>query len=141
VILLTFLTLFFLAPPGGPTVTGLWRTIDDKTGEPRGMVRIYQKDGQYYGRVEGIVKPEERHKLCVPCTDERKNQPVMGLVVLRRMKLRRGEFGGGDILDPETGSVYRCKLRLVDGGRKLKVRGYIGFSLLGRTQTWIRAGD
>lgn len=128
-----------LALAAGPSLTGLWKTIDDKTGQPRGMVRIYESNGEYFGKVEAILKPEDRGQRCVPCTDERKNQPVLGMVILRHMQPHGEDYSGGDILDPETGSVYRCKLRLVEGGGKLKVRGYIGFSLLGRTQVWVRA--
>ena len=72
------------------------------------------------------------------CKDERKDQPLVGLVFMRHMKVDGGEYRGGDILDPDNGSIYRCKLRLEDNGRKLKVRGFIGFSVFGRTQTWER---
>ena len=74
------------------------------------------------------------------CTDDRKNQPIIGLMIIRNVRLENGEYGGGDILDPDTGSVYRCKLHVEDGGAKLLVRGFIGISLLGRTQTWERQG-
>jgi uncharacterized protein (DUF2147 family) len=120
------------------TPTGLWKTIDDKTGAPRGVVRIYEEKGQFWGRLEATLKPEEAHERCEKCTDERKNQPVVGMVILRRMTRKGDEYSGGDILDPDTGSVYRCKLKITDGDRKLQVRGYLGLSLFGRTQVWIR---
>jgi uncharacterized protein (DUF2147 family) len=71
------------------------------------------------------------------CTDVRKGQPMLGLIIIRNMKHTGDEYSGGDILDPDTGSVYHCKMH-VEGGTRLVLRGYIGFSLLGRNQTWLR---
>jgi uncharacterized protein (DUF2147 family) len=93
--------------------------------------------GLLFGRVETLVDPDAV-KICDKCSDERKGQAVTGMVVVRRMKKDGDEYTGGDILDPKNGSVYRCKMRLVDQGRKLSVRGYLGFSLFGRSQTWVR---
>jgi uncharacterized protein (DUF2147 family) len=117
---------------------GLWRTTDDRTGKPRGMVRIYRENGALYGRVESTLDPAEARQVCDLCTDERRNKPVVGMIVMRGLRKNGGEYNGGDILDPDTGSVYRCKFRIEDQGRKLIVRGFIGFSLFGRTQTWTR---
>ena len=117
---------------------GLWKTVDDKTGMPRAMVRIYLQDGKYFGRIEQSFAPGAETRVCSVCTDERKNQPIIGLLIIRNVTLRDGEYGGGDILDPDTGSVYRCKFRLDKDGAVLVVRGFIGISLLGRTQTWRR---
>jgi uncharacterized protein (DUF2147 family) len=117
---------------------GLWRTIDDKTGQPRGVVRVYEQDGKLFGKIERSLRPGEPPKVCGKCTDERKDQPLLGMVFLRNLKPVDGEYRDGDILDPDNGSVYRCKLRLEDGGKKLVVRAFVGFSLFGRTQTWER---
>ena len=117
---------------------GLWKTFDDKTGKPRAIVRIYEQDGKLFGRIEQSFTPGAETRVCVPCTDERKNQPIIGLVIIRNIKRDGNEYSGGDILDPESGSVYRCKMHLEQGGTVLVLRGYIGFSLLGRTQTWQR---
>jgi uncharacterized protein (DUF2147 family) len=116
---------------------GLWKTIDDKTGAARALVRIYEQDGRLFGKIEGSFKPGAEHRVCEVCTDERKGQPMLGLIVIRNMKRTGDEYSGGDILDPDTGSIYHCKLR-VEAGTRLVVRGYIGFSLLGRNQTWQR---
>lgn len=137
------LALGFLAAlaavAAAPGPAGLWKTVDDKTGKPRGTVLIYEQKGAFFGRITSAIDPEEARERCVPCKDERKDQPVIGLLILRNMKRRAdGEYDGGDILDPDTGTVYRCKIRLAEGGKKLVVRGYIGFSLLGRSQTWSR---
>jgi uncharacterized protein (DUF2147 family) len=117
---------------------GLWKTVDDKTGMPRALVRVYLQDGKYFGKIEQSFTPGAQSRVCSVCTDERKNQPIIGLLIIRNVTLRDGEYGGGDILDPDNGSVYRCKFHLERGGTVLVVRGFIGFSLLGRSQTWQR---
>jgi uncharacterized protein (DUF2147 family) len=117
---------------------GLWKTIDDKSGKPRALVRIYMQDGKYFGKIEQSFTPGAESRVCSECTDERKNQPIIGLLIIRNVTLKDGEYGGGDILDPDNGSVYRCKFHLEDAGTILVVRGFIGFSLLGRSQTWHR---
>ena len=119
---------------------GLWKTFDDKTGAARAIVRIYEENGRLFGKIVSSFAAGAEHRVCKVCTDERKDQPILGLVIIRNMKASDGEYGGGDILDPETGSVYRCKMH-VDDGSRLIVRGYIGISLLGRTQTWQRQPD
>ena len=127
-----------VAHAAGASPLGLWKTFDDKTGKPRALVRIYLQDGKYFGKIEQSFTPGAETRVCAVCTDERKNQPIIGLLIVRNMVLRDGEFGGGDILDPDTGSVYRCKFHLENDGAVLVVRGFIGFSLLGRSQTWRR---
>lgn len=137
---LAILSLFAQAPAAAQaTPEGLWKTFDDKTGEARALVRIFQQDGAFYGRIETSFGPGENEKQCDKCTDDRKDQPIVGLMVIRNLKPDDGDFDGGDILDPETGSVYRCTLRVADEGKTLIVRGYLGLSLFGRSQTWRRA--
>jgi len=101
-------------------------------------VKIYEENGKLFGRIERSFTPGAETRVCEVCTDERKNQPIIGLLIIRNMKLSDGEYSGGDILDPDNGSVYRCKFHLDDRGTHLLVRGFIGISLLGRTQTWQR---
>jgi uncharacterized protein (DUF2147 family) len=120
------------------TPVGRWTTVDDKTGKPKGIVQIYQQNGQLFGKVEASLDPAKAGKRCDKCSDSRKDQPIVGMVIMRDMKRDGDWWDGGDILDPDTGSVYRCKIKLTDGGRKLLVRGYRGISLLGRSQTWTR---
>jgi uncharacterized protein (DUF2147 family) len=120
-----------------PAPLGVWKTIDDKTGSPKALVRIFERNGELFGKIEASL---EGHKgrICELCKDDRKNQPMVGMEIIRHMKKSGDEYVGGDILDPETGKIYRCKMRVEDSGKKLDVRGFLGFSLLGRTQTWIR---
>lgn len=117
---------------------GTWKTIDDNTGKPKAIVRIYEQDGRLFGRIEKSMTPGDETRTCTKCTDERKDQPLIGLVIMRDMRLVDGEYRDGDILDPDNGSLYRCKLRLEEGGKKLVVRGFLGISLFGRSQTWER---
>jgi uncharacterized protein (DUF2147 family) len=121
-----------------PGIAGRWKTFDDKTGKPKGIVLIYEQDGQFFGKVESAIDPKDANNICDLCKDERKNKPNVGMVILRHLKRDGDEYDGGDILDPDNGKVYRCKARLEEGGKKLVVRGYIGISLLGRSQTWTR---
>jgi uncharacterized protein (DUF2147 family) len=117
---------------------GLWKTIDDRTHKPRGTIRIFEENGVLTGRIESSFNPAELNERCDKCSGDRKGAPVIGLEVMRGLIRHGSEYDGGEILDPETGFVYRCKLALSSGGDKLFVRGYLGVSLLGRTQTWTR---
>ena len=127
------------AAAADPTPVGLWTTIDDRSGKVRSEVRIYERDGALHGRIEKIILPG-KHERCVACTDERRDQPALGLVIIRNMKSDGDAWTGGDVLDPENGKVYTATLRLEDGGKVLKLRGYVGIPMFGRTQTWTRAG-
>ena len=137
---LFFIVLLSSLPVRGfdPSPEGVWRTIDDNTHKARGLIRLYEQNGEVFGRVEASFDPKEAKEICERCSGDRKNKPVVGMVVMRNMKKHGAEYAGGDILDPDTGLVYRCKFTLEDGGRKLVVRGFIGISLLGRSQTWLR---
>lgn len=119
---------------------GLWRNIDDETKQPKALIRIVEHDGAWAGRIEKILT-DKTDAVCERCTDARKDQPVQGMQIIDGMQASAEEPGlyeDGHILDPNNGKVYRCRMRLVDGGERLEVRGYIGAPLFGRTQTWIR---
>jgi uncharacterized protein (DUF2147 family) len=123
------------------TPAGLWKTVDDSTKKEKSLVRIVESGGVYTGRVEKVIDPDSpKDAVCKDCTDDRKDKPVVGMTIIRNMKASgdKDVFEGGDILDPNNGKVYSAKLTLVDGGKKLDVRGYIGMPMLGRTQTWQR---
>ena len=120
---------------------GLWRTVDDKTGKERSLVRITEASGVYEGKVEKLLNrqpDDDPDNLCRKCEGARKDQPVIGMTILWNLKKDGDQYTGGEILDPKNGKVYRAKMKLLDGGRKLEVRGFIGISLLGRSQTWVR---
>lgn len=135
------LTLLLFAPLSfaADSPVGLWTTIDDKTNKPRSLVRIVEENGEYKGIVEkGLREDDNPERVCEKCDAPRKNQKIQGMTFMWGLKKDGNEFKGGEILDPENGKIYRCKMKLVDGGKKLDVRGFIGIALIGRTQTWWR---
>lgn len=119
---------------------GLWKNIDDATGKPKALIRIVENNGVLEGRIEKLFRPadQEQNPLCVKCEGALKNQPIVGMAFLAGLKKSGDEYSGGTILDPENGKVYKSKMRLSDGGKKLDVRGYIGMPMLGRSQVWVR---
>lgn len=123
-----------------PSPSGLWKTIDDSSGQPKGLVRIRESNGRFEGRIERIFpKPgEDPAPKCDKCDGTRKNQPVLGMTILWGLAKQAADYQGGEILDPENGNIYRAKMTLIDGGKKLEVRGFIGLSLFGRSQIWLR---
>jgi uncharacterized protein (DUF2147 family) len=120
--------------------TGLWRTIDDKSGKERSLVRVTESNGQLQITIEKLFREpgEDPNPLCDKCPGERKNKPVTGMQIASGLKKDGDIWSGGEILDPENGKTYKCKVWLEDKGKKLHVRGFIGVSVLGRTQVWVR---
>lgn len=129
-------------PPNLTSPLGLWKTVDDKTGQARSVVRIDAQGQELQGFIHQRLDPNAKpDAVCVSCPGDRLNQPIQGLNIIRGLKASPKEAGvweGGTILDPENGSEYRLKVRLIEGGQKLELRGYVGTPLLGRTQTWLR---
>ena len=123
-----------------PTPAGLWKTIDDKTGKERSLIRIGEAGGVYTGTIEKSLDPNATPgAVCDKCTDERKDKPLIGMAIVRGVKQNADDkevFDGGDITDPDNGKVYKLRLKPLEGGKKLEVRGYIGPFF--RNQTWIR---
>ncbi len=119
---------------------GLWRTIDDKTGKEKSLVRIVEANGALRATIEKLFREphEEPNPNCDKCPGERKNKPVLGMMIMTGLKKSGSEYDGGEILDPANGKTYRVKMWTAENGKKLNVRGFIGVSLLGRTQVWIR---
>ncbi len=140
----TLFTLFASLPMAASaneaTPVGLWRTIDDKTGKEKSLVRITEVNGELRGTIEKLIREpnEDQNPVCDKCSGEKKNKPVLGMMILGGLKRDGKEWTGGEILDPNNGKTYKCKMSLDDGGKKLNVRGFIGVSLLGRTQVWLR---
>lgn len=124
------------------TPLGLWQSIDDHDGKPKAEISIAQKaDGTLTGKVErSLLDKPNAEPNCVLCADDRKNQPKIGMEIIRGGKKAEGKevWEGGKILDPENGKEYSLRLTPIEGGAKLEVRGYIGVPLLGRSQTWNR---
>jgi uncharacterized protein (DUF2147 family) len=117
----------------------LWKTIDDKDGSVRSEVRIIETAGVLTGVIEKTLKPSTE-PICDKCTDDRKGKPKLGMEIIRGASKTDGKdvWEGGHILDPDSGTVYKLRMTPIEGGNKLEVRGFVGFALLGRTQTWVR---
>ena len=122
----------------GQSIIGKWVTYDDETNEKKGVVEIYKMNNLYFAK---IVKnySGEKDAICEACEGTKKNKLILGLVIIEDLKKNGSIYEGGTILDPETGDTYSCSLELINAN-KLKVRGYLGFSIFGRTQYWRRAG-
>lgn len=117
---------------------GLWKTIDDDGKTAKSLVRISEQGGALVGSIDKLLDPKDPvDAKCDLCKDDRKNQPIVGLQIIRGVKGEAdGTWGGGEILDPNNGKTYRTRLKPIEGGKKLEMRGYIGPFY--RTQTWIR---
>lgn len=120
---------------------GYWRTIDDVTGKPKSIVQIWKTDENILmGRVVKIFPKvgESENKLCTACKGGNHNQPIVGMVILSKLKYQSPNWKGGQILDPHSGKTYRCALNITENGKKLKVHGYLGLPVFGRSQIWER---
>lgn len=120
------------------SIVGTWKTIDDETGKPRSVVEIYEDDGRFFGRIMKLFRDEgeDPDPICEECEDERKGERIIGMEIISDMKFDKkdNQYHKGEIMDPENGNIYDCKLWVDDEG-KLKVRGYLLFFY--RTQTWL----
>ena len=116
---------------------GVWKTIDDDTKLEKSMVRISESGDVVSGRIDKLLDASQENAVCGKCSDSRKNQPLVGMSILEGMKHRGEVWDSGQILDPNNGKVYNARLKLIDQGRKLEVRGYMGPFF--RTQIWVRA--
>jgi uncharacterized protein (DUF2147 family) len=142
-VVLALVGLSGVARAEGLSPVGRWQTVDDGTKEPKSIVRLWEKDGVIFGRIEVLFpKPgEPANPVCDRCEGAQKNKPIVGMTFLWGLKRSGDGWSGGRVLDPENGKVYRCSIKVIDGGRRLKVRGYVGVSLLGRTQVWQQVRD
>lgn len=119
------------------SVVGKWKTIDDETGEAKSIVEIYEKSGKIYGKVVDILRADRKKDVCTKCDGAEKNKAILGMVIINGLKKDGAEYNGGTILDPTNGKKYKCYITL-DSADKLKLRGYVGISIVGRTQYWTR---
>lgn len=115
---------------------GEWKTVDDETGEAKSYVTIWVEDGELMGRIDKLLDPEDDDAKCEECKGKRKNQPIEGMTFVWGLEQDGDEWNGGIILDPGNGKEYKAKLKVIENGAKLEVRGFIGFALIGRTQVW-----
>lgn len=123
---------------------GTWTTVDEHTGAATSIVKVVETENGLMGTIDRILDPAKADARCTACTDERKDQPIAGMVIFRDVKIKEDQaltWDGGQILDPKSGNTYRVRIRLLDDGKTLEVRGYKGTPFLGRTQLWKRLTD
>ncbi len=120
-----------------PSPAGVWQTVSDSTGKPSAIVEVFESGGKFHGRIVQLLD-EDPGTICTQCPGALKGQPLVGLVFLTGLSAEGDEFTGGEILDPDDGRTYRARIQVIDGGAKLKVRGFLGLSIFGRTQIWLR---
>ena len=119
------------------SIEGTWITTDDETGNQKSEVLIFKENGKLYGKITKLLLPEDQGKKSINCKGKNKDQSIVGMLIINDLQLDDYSWEDGTILDPKSGKVYDCNIEFEDNNT-LKVRGYIGFSLLGRTQIWKR---
>lgn len=136
-IVLSFLVIFASANVcTAQDVLGVWKTIDDEDNTEKSHIEIYEQDGKVYGKVIKLLEGATA-TICENCEGDLKDAPITGMVILKDLKAEEDYYEDGEILDPGTGKVYSCWIQL-ESADKLKVRGFMGFSVIGRTQYWYR---
>ncbi len=135
--LLLLVLIFSIHFSFAQSIIGKWKTIDDETGEPKSVVEIFEKSGKIHGKVIEIFDVNHKNDVCKECSGDDKNKPIKGMIILKGLSRDGDEYSGGRIVDPKNGKIYKCAIAL-ENKDKLKVRGYIGFALIGRSQYWVR---
>ena len=135
VVIIIFLSGFY-SISNAQSIIGEWETFDDLTGDKLSVVEIYNTNGIYFGKIIHLFE-DPLDSVCDQCKDDNYKKPIIGLVIIKNLIKDDDEYNEGIILDPNNGKSYKCYLELI-GNNKLKLRGYIGFSILGRTQYWQR---
>jgi len=137
-ILITILSIFFTTTGFSQTIFGAWNSFDEETNRLESVIEVYEKNDQVFAKIIKITNLENQGATCINCSGERKNTPILGMNILTGLKKDGDEWSGGKILDPKNGKEYKCYIQLLDENT-LKIRGYIGFSMFGRTAIWKRA--
>lgn len=134
---IVFILLFALCA-SAKTPAGLWKTIDDETGKEKSLVMITDNGGVVSGRIEKLLDPAKKGAVCDKCKDDKKGRPIEGMTIIENMsKTSDDTWEKGTILDPSKGKIYKARIRVIEGGKRLELRGYLGPFY--RTQTWIKA--
>jgi len=122
------------------SILGKWKSIDEETQKDESIIEIYQEDGKFYGKIIQLLNPKTKDATCENCKGKNKNKPIKGLVIINGLKKEGDEWSGGKVLDPKNGKNYKCYITLQDENT-MKLRGYIGISLFGRTAYWYRVTE
>ncbi|WGH75494.1 DUF2147 domain-containing protein [Tenacibaculum tangerinum] len=134
---LTLLFTFVILSVNSQTIFGTWENRNEETNKVDSVIEVYEKDGKAYAKIIEITDKNRQDAICDKCEDANKNKPILGMNILTGLSKDGNEWSGGKILDPKNGKVYECFIKLV-GENKLKVRGFLGISLFGRTVYWHR---
>ncbi|CAL2077258.1 conserved exported protein of unknown function [Tenacibaculum sp. 190524A02b] len=133
----TFLLFLCVSTINAQTIFGKWENRDEETNKVDSVIEVYEKDGKAFAKIIEITDEDRQDAVCDQCKGKRKNKAILGMNILSGLKKDGDEWSGGKILDPKNGKEYKCYIKL-ENDNKLKIRGYIGFSLLGRTAYWYR---
>lgn len=137
----TLLVLILLSTTiNAQSILGKWKSIDEETNKDESVIEIYQENGKFYGKIIQLLDPKKKGIVCENCKGKNKNKPIEGLVIINGLKKDKNEWSGGKVLDPKNGKEYKCFITLKDNNT-MKLRGYIGFSVFGRTAYWYRVND
>lgn len=135
---LFFLFFFIILTSSSQSIFGKWNTLNSENNTIESVIEIYEKNGRAYAKIISISDPKKRSVICLKCAGNKKNKPILGMDILSGLIKNNTEWSGGKILDPRNGKEYKCYIKLLDSN-SLKLRGYIGFSVFGRTEIWKRA--
>lgn len=136
-IILTVLFITISVSINAQTIFGTWNSRNEDTGKIDSVVEVYEENGKAFAKIIEIKNPDRKNAVCDLCEGKNKDKPILGLKILTGLEEDGDEWSGGKILDPRNGKVYKCYIKL-EGTDKLKIRGYIGFALIGRTSYWER---
>jgi len=137
VVFILILFVFYTLSAEAQSIFGKWKSIDSKTGKTEAIIEVFQENKKAYAKIIDILNPADKDKICIYCKGKNKNKPILGMIILDGLKEDGDEWSGGKIVDPKNGNTYKCYIKLKDNNT-LKLRGYIGISLFGRTEYWKR---
>ena len=137
-IILTLFIITISVSVNAQTIFGTWHSKNEDTGKVDSVVEVYEHNGKAFAKIIEIKNPDRKNAVCDLCEGKNKNKPILGLNILTGLQKDGEEWSGGQILDPRNGKIYKCYIKL-EGANKLKIRGYIGFALIGKTAYWERA--